>query len=87
MADAQPKCVRLMVTAVYADGTIAQVDVPEPADCTLELKRLPSPLPLDVFTMRLLPESGEFIIRAKLGHRGAQALARPAAGDAHHGAA
>jgi hypothetical protein len=57
MPEPEPKCTRLIVTAVFADGTSTMVDVPEPADATMNFNRLPDPLPLDFYIMALVPET------------------------------
>src|SRR5690242_4601537 len=38
--DEQPKCMRLIVTAVYADGTSVVHDIPQPAEVTAGFRDL-----------------------------------------------
>ena len=64
MDEPKPRCLRLIVTAVYDDGTSAVLDIPEPLEATMDFKYVPE-IPLDLTTISFALDRAEFTIRVK----------------------
>lgn len=66
MTEPQPKCLRIVVTAFFADGSSSVIDIPEPEEVKDESRVIyPEGTPVDRYPLGVTA-SYEFVLTAKV---------------------